>query len=660
MPFFDSISTLGNTFILAAADAAPVVAEGATKAAEANAHGGHLALILTLTIGLAVALVMGYITQRLGLSPIVGYLLAGIIVGPYTPGLEADAELAQEMAEIGVILLMFGVGLHFHFKELLAVRRVALPGAIGQSLIATLLGVGLGLALNWGVPSGIVFGLAVSVASTVVLLRVLADNNDLHTPTGHIAVGWLVVEDLFTVFVLVLMPVIFGAKATSAGTIGMAVVVALVKIAALVAFVMFVGGKLIPWFLAQIARTRSRELFTLTVLVVALGIAVGAAKIFDVSMALGAFLAGMVVGRSEFSSRAASEALPMRDAFAVLFFVSVGMLFNPTTIFQSTQSVALIAGTLGIVLIGKPLAALAIVLFLRYPLRVALSVAVALAQIGEFSFILANVGKGLPTPEAPIISPELFNALIAAAIVSISINPILYRLIDLMEDRAKHSPTLWRWLNARSKMSLVSPPDDADDNPEKANQGTAVVVGYGPVGRTLVRLLQENGIEPTIIELNLNTVRSLREEGIRAVYGDSAHKETQLEAGMDHANFVILSASGLNNSQEVIRVARECNPEIRVFARTAYLREIPALTKAGADVVFTGEGEVAMTMTEFILRQLGASGEQVDRERDRIRAELFGSPAALEILLPPTARPEEPKPAIPEPAEAAADRSEKD
>jgi CPA2 family monovalent cation:H+ antiporter-2 len=405
---------------------------------------------------------------------------------------------------------------------------------------------------------------------------------------------------------------------------------------------MFVGGRVVPWFLAQIARTRSRELFTLTVLVIALGIAVGATTVFDVSMALGAFLAGMVVGRSEFSSRAASEALPMRDAFAVLFFVSVGMLFNPQYLLESP---VLIAATLGIVLLGKPLAALVIVVALRYPLRVGLSVAVALAQVGEFSFILANVGMGLK-----VFTTEQFNALIAAAIVSISINPILYRLVDWMENRAKNSPWMWSILNGHSKVSLDTPPEDEEDD-DREDHGAAVVVGYGPVGRTLVRLLQENGIAPTIIELNLETVRSLRAEGIGAVYGDSSHKETQLEAGIKKARVLILSASGLNNSQEVIRIARDCNPEIKVFARAAYLREIPSLTKAGADVVFTGEGEVAMSMTEYILRQLGASGEQIDRERDRIRNELFGSPAALEILLPPTARHVEEKPKA-EPTEA--------
>ena len=301
----------------------------------------HLDLILTLTSGLAAALLLGYVTHRMGLSPIVGYLLAGVVVGPNTPGFVANRELAEQLAEIGVILLMFGVGLHFHFKELLAVRRVAIPGAIGQSLVATLLGCLLAVAVGWGWSAGVVFGLAISVASTVVLLRVLADNNDLHTPTGHIAVGWLVVEDLFTVLVLVLLPVLFQPGAADPAGIGIALAWSVVKIVALIAFVFYVGGRAIPWLLNRVAATRSRELFTLTVLVMALGIAVGAAKLFGVSMALGAFLAGMVVGRSDFSSRAASEALPMRDAFAVLFFVSVGMLFDPAFLLTSPILVAL-------------------------------------------------------------------------------------------------------------------------------------------------------------------------------------------------------------------------------------------------------------------------------------------------------------------------------
>lgn len=588
----------------------------------------NIDLILTLTYGLSAALILGYITQRIGLSPIVGYLLAGIAVGPNTPGFVANRELAEQMAEIGVILLMFGVGLHFHFKELLAVRRVAVPGAVVQSLVATLLGCLVALGFGWGWSAGLVFGLAISVASTVVLLRVLADNNELHTPTGHIAVGWLVVEDLFTVFMLVLLPVVYRTDSSGGAGVALALGWAVVKIAVLIVVVMVVGGRLLPWLLGRVAATRSRELFTLTVLVLALGIAVGSAKLFGVSMALGAFLAGMVVGRSDFSSRAASDALPMRDAFAVLFFVSVGMLFNPAFLLEAPGLVAL---TLGIVLLGKPAAALVIVLLLRYPLRVALSVAVALAQIGEFSFILAAVGR-----ELGILPESGTNALIAAAILSISINPILYRLIDGVEARAKRSPRLWGWLTARAKTG-VPRSADAEHSGDRGLRAEAVVVGYGPVGRTLVRLLRENEIVPTVIELNMETIHRLRADGVRAVYGDATHKATIQEAGAERAVVFILSSSGMAGTDEAIRLARESNSGIRVFVRATYLREVPGLRRAGADVVFAGEGEVALNMTDFLLRQLGATGEQIDREADRIRSELFGGPLTMEPLVPPPA-----------------------
>jgi CPA2 family monovalent cation:H+ antiporter-2 len=372
------------------------------------------------------------------------------------------------------------------------------------------------------------------------------------------------------------------------------------------------------------ATTGSRELFTLAVLVVALGIAVGAAKLFGVSMALGAFLAGMVVRQSDFSLRAASEALPMRDAFAVLFFVSVGMLFDPHSLWATP---GLVAATLGIILIGKPLAALAIVLLLRYPFRTALAVAVALAQIGEFSFILAALGRQLE-----ILPEALGNALVAAAIVSISLNPLFFRAIDRLEAAARRHPGLWRRLNGRARAG--EPAGEPAGAPEARYR--AIVVGFGPIGRTVARLLRESGIEPTVIEMNLETVRSLRAEGLPAVYGDATHREILSEAGVAGAVALVLSTAGMHGSEESIRLARELNPGIRVFARTAYLREMPALRRAGADAVFAGEGEVALTITEFILRQLGATAEQIDRERERMRSELLGAPLTVEPLLPPT------------------------
>src|SRR5688572_23639078 len=326
-------------------------------------------LILTLTGGLGAALVLGFVTQRLGLSPIVGYLLAGTLVGPYTPGFVADASLAEQVAEIGVVLLMFGVGLQFHVEELLAVRRVAIPGALVQSAVAMALGASVANALGWPWTAALVFGVALSVASTVVLVRVLSDNNSMHTPAGHIAVGWLVVEDLFTVLVLVLLPALFGGTDID---VAASVALTAAKVGALVVFTMVVGPRVIPWLLERIARTHSRELFTLTVLTTALGIAVGSAQLFGVSMALGAFLAGLIVGRSDFSLRAASDALPMRDAFAVLFFVSVGMLLDPRVFLEAPL---LVAGTLAVVMIGKPLAALLVVIVLGYPFKVGLTVA---------------------------------------------------------------------------------------------------------------------------------------------------------------------------------------------------------------------------------------------------------------------------------------------
>ena len=573
----------------------------------------NIDLILTLTASLAAALVLGYITHRLGLSPIVGYLLAGVVIGPSTPGFVADRHLAEQLAEVGVILLMFGVGLQFHFKELLAVRRIAVPGAIFQSLAATVFGTVTGWAFGWGWSAGLVYGMAVSVASTVVLIRVLADHNDLHTPAGHIAVGWLVVEDLFTVVVLVLMPALFGGGNSGPGNLPVELLLTSVKIGVLVAVTFLIGGSLIPWLLDRVDATRSRELFTLTVLVVALGIAVSSAKFFGVSMALGAFLAGMVVGRSDFSLRAATDALPMRDAFAVLFFVSTGMLFDPRYFLQSPW---LIAATLAIVMLGKPLAAILIVLIFRYPVRTALAVSVALAQIGEFSFMLGTFGKALG-----VLPDAAMNALIGAAIVSISVNPMLFRLVDPANAWLARRPHLLRWLGQRAAAEAVPKID-----PERAGRFRAVIVGHGPVGRTVARLLRDNEIEPTVIELNLQTVRQLRDEGVSAVYGDAGHRDTLHAAGVGTAAGLVLSSSGVPNAQEIIRLARDLNPRIRILVRCAYLHERTALRQAGADRAFSGEGEVALAFTEAVLRELGATAEQIDRERERVRADLFGTP----------------------------------
>jgi CPA2 family monovalent cation:H+ antiporter-2 len=447
-----------------------------------------------------------------------------------------------------------------------------------------------------------VFGLALSVASTVVLVRVLSDHHDLHTPVGHIAVGWLVVEDLFTVLILVVMPVIFGGGSSGLAT---NLALALVKIGVLVVVTVTLGGRIVPKLLERAARSRSRELFNLTVLVIALGIAVAAAQWFGVSMALGAFLAGLVVGRSEFSVRAAGEALPLRDAFGVLFFVSVGMLVDPRNILEQPLLVAL---TLGVILIGKPAAALAIVVAMRYPMKVALAVAVALSQVGEFSFMLATLARDLN-----VLDQSGTNAIVAAAIVSIGLNPLLYRAVDPVSVRMRR-PTEGAEQPAERLTVRSEPQPDA--------MYRAIVVGHGPSGQSVTRLLRENGIAPTVVDLNFDAVRRLKEEGIEAVYGDALRRETLVMAGIGNAGYLIVASAAMQGAEEIIRNARELNSHIRILARASYLRDLPLLRRAGADLVFSGEGEVALAFTEAILRALGATPDQIDRERARVHEEL--------------------------------------
>ena len=573
-------------------------------------------LILTITAGLGAALFFGFITQRIGLSPIVGYLMAGTLLGPNTPGIVVDAGLAEQLAEIGVILLMFGVGLQFHVEELLAVRGIAIPGAIVQCAVATLAGAFLATSMGWPWSGAIVFGIALAVASTVVVVRVLSDYNTLHTPAGHIAVGWLVVEDVLTVLAIVLLPALFdpNQQGQSPWT---AIAVTALKVTALVAFTAVVGARLIPRILDYAARTQSRELFTLTVLVIALGIAVGSAEVFGVTMALGAFLAGMVVGRSDYSLRAASEALPMRDAFAVLFFVSVGMLLNPGSLLNSPW---LAAGTLSIVLVVTPMTTFLFMWAVRQPFKASLTVALALAQIGEFSFILSRLGR-----EMGLLSEEATNTITAASIASIVVNPLLYRTIDPIVRFVSRRPNLSQFVDRLPEIELAGA-QRVRRAERRAHR--AVLIGYGPTGRTVARMLKENGIEPTVIEINIDTVRELRDSGADAVYGDATKPDTLAEAGIATADNLILTSAGMANSEEVIRAAREANPKVRVLARASYLRDLPGLRRAGADTVFTGEGEVALAFVEEMLERLGATAEKIDRERDRAHGELFGDGAA--------------------------------
>jgi CPA2 family monovalent cation:H+ antiporter-2 len=555
------------------------------------------ALILTLTAGLGAALGMGMLTQKLRLSPIVGYLLAGIAVGPFTPGFVAHGKIASEFAELGVILLLFGVGMHFHLKDLMAVRRVVVPGALVQMALAAGGGFLVARAFGWESSAAAVFGTSVSVASTVVVLRVLSDNDALHTAAGHIAVGWLIVQDLVMVVVLVMLPIV-ARKSGGGSELLLATGLAVAKIGFLVAFTLIVGRRVIPAVLGFVAKTRSRELFTLAVLVLALGIAVGSAELFGASMALGAFLAGLVVGQSEFATRAASEALPMRDAFAVLFFVAMGMLFDPR---QALDNVGLTAATLALVLLVTPLATLVATLSRRQPAKTAVSVALGMGQVGEFSFIVAGLGQKLG-----LLPERATQTLVAVSILSITLNPLVFRL----------STPLARWLEARLRAPTLEPPALAPTDPAHH----VIVVGYGPVGKTLCRILRENELSMTVIELNHETVQRLKAEGVHAIFGDATQHSVLKEAGIRRTKTLVFAASG--SPDAIIREARELNPELAILSRTTYVSEVQKLRHAGAHTVVAAEAEVAIAMAEHLLRSLGATGEQLDRERDRARTEL--------------------------------------
>lgn len=558
-----------------------------------------LGILLTFAGGLAGALVLGFLAHRLKLSPIVGYLLAGVLVGPFTPGFVANRVVAEQFAEIGVILLLFGIGLRFQLRELIAVWRVAIPGALIQSTASTLLLAVLLRLCGWSWTSGIVLGMGISVASTVVMALVLAERHDLHAPIGHIAIGWTVVEDLLTVALLLLLPILFGQGGGRSA--GLALGLASLKVIGLVAVVVVLGKWVIPWALERIEKTRQRELFTLAVLVLAVGIAVGSAEVFGVSMALGAFLAGLAVGRSEFAARAAADAVPMRDAFAVLFFVSVGMLFDPRSLVRVPH---LIAVVLAVVVIGKPLAALVTVRLLGVPLGTAGPVGAAFSQVGEFSFILGTVARQLG-----LLDDAGWNALVAAAIISISLNP-----------------TIYRW--ARRLTSSVPPfaPAAAGERPAVDPQ-RCILVGYGPVGRIVHRLLTDRGALVTVIDLNLDTVRQLKAAGLTALYADVLRPGTLEQAGIATAGSLVLSAD-LEDGAEIIRQARLLNPELRVLARCSHLRDAPALKRAGASVVAAGEAEVGVALVEAMTAENVTDGGAQGDQRQSVRARLYGEGAA--------------------------------
>jgi CPA2 family monovalent cation:H+ antiporter-2 len=563
-------------------------------------------LITTIAIGLSAAFVGGLLARRLRLPAIVGYIAAGVAIGPFTPGFIADGAIATELAELGVILLMFGVGIHFSIRDLLAVKSIAVPGAVGQILVATLLGVGLGIALGWGVGGGLVLGLAVSVASTVVLLRALMDRGDLDTAQGRIAVGWLIVEDLFTVVVLVLLPSIaplLGGSAEAAGS-GLGpigdVALALGKAAIFAALMIVAGARVVPWLLHQVAREGSRELFTLAVLAIALGIAYLSYEVFGVSFALGAFLAGAVVGESDMSHQAAQDALPLRDAFAVLFFVSVGMLLDPA--FLLAQPLAILAVLL-LVVAAKALAAFAIVALAGYPVRVGLTVAAGLAQIGEFSFILGTVGLSLG-----LLPPDGFQLIVAGALLSITINPFLFRSIDPLEQRLRRVGPLRR-LTARRAGDLALLDHDTADT----LQGHAVLAGYGRVGRLIAPALERRGFRYVVVTQQRDEVDGLRAHGVPAVFGDATSPEVLELVHLERARVLVIASTDVHEARTIIEHARSVRPDLDIIVRTHSDTEAAHLRGLGSKVQpIHGDRELAVQMARYTLRRFGVSAIEAE------------------------------------------------
>ena len=570
-------------------------------------------LLEILAIGLSLALVFGYLAHRIGLSPIVGYLLAGFIIGPQTPGFVADSALAHDLSEAGVILLMFGVGLHFDMKDLLAVKGVALPGAIAQSTVAAVLGTYAAMAFGFTFAAALMLGFGLAVASTVVLLRVLTDNGMLDSVHGHVAVGWLVVEDLFTILILVLLPsislLLSDAGSLSTWDMLLAFGEAILRITLLWVMVLVVGGKVVPWLLTRILRTRSQELFTLSVLVMAFATAVGAAIIFQASMALGAFLGGMVIGRTKVSHQAGADLLPLRDAFSVLFFIAVGMLFQPAFILEEPWLILL---CLGIVLLAKPLVAFVMVIVLGYSVNTALVAAISLGQIGEFSFILAQGAMGIG-----LATEAVYNVLVVCAIISISLNPIAFRWLPKILAALQKRPQLWSILIFTSRQKAkrdskrkLATQTTSHDLASADLQTTAVVVGYGPTGKSVCQTLMANGITPVVIDLNVDTVNKLNEKERWAIFGDSSKKEVLQAAGIEKAGYLVVTTPNLDATVSTVALAKQLNPDIRALVRARFLDDGAILHTAGVEGIAFEEEEVAAALTNLVMEDVAACAQQ--------------------------------------------------
>ena len=564
-------------------------------------------LIATIVAGLGLAFVFGTIAQRLKIPPLVGYLLAGVAVGPFTPGYVADQALATELAELGIILLMFGVGLHFSLKDLLSVKAIAIPGAIVQIAVATVMGLGLAMLMEWKVSEGLVFGLALSVASTVVLLRALQERRLMETGRGRIAIGWLIVEDLAMVLALVLIPAFANLQTGNVATavsllgahfelgLGGVLLLTAVKVALFIALMLVVGRRLIPWILHYIAHTGSRELFRLAVLAIALGVAFGSTKLFDVSLALGAFFAGMMLRESPLSARAAQESLPLRDAFAVLFFVSVGMLFDPLSVVRDPWP---LIATLLVIIIGKSLAAFLIVVAFRHPVATALTISASLAQIGEFSFILAELGYA-----SKLLSKQARDLILAGAILSIMLNPLVFAGVD--------------WLIARLERRKAPSPSRAAAKAIPVTHLTnhTILVGYGRVGNLIGNDLKQKKLPFLVIEASDGTVSKLKESGIEALTGNAAQPEILKAAALPKSRNVVVAIPEAFEAGQIVQQARAANASIRIIARAHSDAEVEHLQGLGADTVIMGEREIARGMIEELERRFP---DAADKDAPRV------------------------------------------
>jgi CPA2 family monovalent cation:H+ antiporter-2 len=570
------------------------------------------ALIAIISIGLGLAFVLGFLAARLRLPPLVGYLVAGVLVGPFTPGFVAEAGLARQLAEIGVILLMFGVGIHFSLRDLMAVKRIVVPGAVVQMAVAASTGGLLArVVLGWTWGAAAVFGLALAVASTVVVLRTLEERGMLDSADGRVAVGWLIVQDLAMVLAVVLLPALAGGAALPPGqSLAGSLAVTLLKVTLFIVLMLFVGARVVPWLLARVARTGSRELFTLSVLAVALGIAVGAASLFGVSFALGAFFAGVVISESDLSHQAAADALPLQDAFAVLFFVSVGMLVNPAIVVQ--RPLALV-GTLLVVILANAIPSFLASLALGAPVRTALTLAAGLAQIGEFSFILAGIGLTLG-----LLPVEGHALILAAALASIVINPLLFRGVAPLELWLQRRPRLLAALE-RSPGTLSLPSKDV----EGGLQDHAVIVGFGRVGGTIGRAFDRAGVPFIVIEANRAWAEELRDRGTAVLFGDAARPGILEHARVDRARLLVIATPGAYRTREILRLARQLNPRIDTVVRTHSAAEQQYLESRGVGMAVMGEHELALGMARYALLDWEPDSQRaelvVDAVRDRTR-----------------------------------------